>query len=350
MKDSYNILQRRRKGISHLDHMMSESSLRLIQRCVSLVPVIVLGSGASSAYGFAGMSQLAAYLAANVAADPDDEARWEPFKAEIQSGTDLETAMLKIPVSRKLEQQIIRHTRELILGQDREVFHRIVRNDIRLPLGELLRYFHRTANQSIKIVTTNYDRLAEYAADQASLNVDNGFGGQYRKTFRGFRKMNVEAVELLKVHGSLDWFVSEDVGVVGIPDHLSAEAGMSPLMVAPGAGKYEHTHNEPFRSIISRADAAFEAAHSILCIGYGFNDNHIHPKLVEKMRQGRTPIMIVTKKLSPNAVHFIERAAASNVFGIEEHCEGTRIVFFDREEVVEGLSFWSFDDLIRLVM
>jgi len=39
-----------------------ETVLKQIQKSVSLVPVIVLGSGASAAYGYAGMAELAGYL------------------------------------------------------------------------------------------------------------------------------------------------------------------------------------------------------------------------------------------------------------------------------------------------
>ncbi|ANS73769.1 hypothetical protein AWM70_03600 [Paenibacillus yonginensis] len=125
---------------------------------------------------------------------------------------------------------------------------------------------------------------------------------------------------------------------------------MVPLMVTPGIRKYEHTHNEPFRSIIARADSAFENANSILCVGYGFNDNHIQPKLIDKMRQGKTPILIATKKLSDSGMRFIKSATSSTVFGIEEFKSGTRIVFSDKEEIIEELSFWSLEELIKLVI
>jgi hypothetical protein len=44
--------------------------LKFIQDGISKVPVIVLGSGASAAYGIAGMGKLADYLINNV--EPDD--------------------------------------------------------------------------------------------------------------------------------------------------------------------------------------------------------------------------------------------------------------------------------------
>lgn len=327
-----------------------EPVLKQIQKSISLVPVIVLGSGASAAYGYAGMSELARHLLETIDPAPEDEAKWKAFASEIAGGTDLESALQKVMISGPLELDIIRKTRELILRQDAEVFHRMVKNEIVLPLGTLLQHLRRTANQKIRVVTTNYDRLAEYAIDQALLSCDNGFYGKYQKTFRGLQASGNDKIELLKVHGSLDWFITEDQRVVSLPDSVSGSLELTPLLVTPGIRKYEHAHNEPFRSIISRADAAFESARAILCIGYGFNDNHIHLKLVEKMRQGRTPILIATKKLTDNALQFIRRAPSSLVMGIEQFHQGTRVVYSDREIILEDDAFWSLDELIKLVM
>ncbi len=310
-----------------------------------------MGSGASAAYGFAGMSQLATHLVQSITPDLEDHQEWNEFKSELESGTDLETALHRVTISERLEKKIINSTRELILRQDLEVFNSIVKKEINLPLGRLLQFFSRTAHQTIKVVTTNYDRLAEYAIEQAFLNFNTGFSGEYQKTFKGFNRRLIEPVELLKVHGSLDWFLLDGVNVVGIPDIISEDKiAMTPLMVTPGIRKYEHTHNDPFRSIIARADIAFETANSILCVGYGFNDRHIQPKLNDRLRQGRIPILIATKSLSESAMRFIKSATAPNVIGIEEFNSGTRIVYHDAEEIVEDLSFWSLEELIKLVM
>lgn len=313
------------------------------------MPVVVLGSGASAAYGFAGMSQLATHLLQNISPEEDEIEKWSDFKKEIDSGIDLETALHRVSLSEKLEKKIIISTRELILKRDIEVFNKIIRNEIYLPIGKLLQHFGRTANKEFKIVTTNYDRLAEYAVDQAQLNFNTGFSGKYHKTFTGFQRQTTEQIEILKVHGSLDWFQS-NISAVSLPDNITEDNTLDPLMVTPGIRKYEHTHNDPFRSIISRADIAFETGSSILCVGYGFNDNHIHSKLINKMRQGRTPILIATKTLTDNARKFIKSAKFPNVIGIEEFNTGTRVVFPDGEEYIENLSFWSLDELIKLVL
>ncbi|GIQ69042.1 hypothetical protein DUZ99_07630 [Xylanibacillus composti] len=329
---------------------MSVTSLKLIQKCLSLVPVIVLGSGASAAYGFAGMPQLADHLVNHVVPDPKEQDRWLAFRTAIASGLDLENALHQVDLSSMLEQQVVQATRQLLLQQDISLMRRMQRGELALPLGVLLQFLSRTAKQKIKIVTTNYDRLAEYAADQVRLRLDNGYCGQYEKHFQGFSRFHAPQIELMKVHGSLDWFRSGDGAPVSLPDHAADACGMSPLMVTPGVRKYELTHQEPFRSMIAKADEAFANASAILCVGYGFHDNHIHLKLVERMRQGKTPILIATKRLSDSALQFIRSAPTSAVLGLEEYDQGTRIVYLNSEEIVEGASLWSLDALIQLVL
>lgn len=63
--------------------------------------------------------------------------------------------------------------------------------------------------------------------------------------------------------------------------------GYTPLIVPPGKEKYSTTHEEPYRTIIEEADKEFKRAGSFLCIGYGFNDSHIQPKLISANKKWR---------------------------------------------------------------
>mgnify|MGYP000244711489 CR=1 FL=1 len=296
------------------------------------------------------MPQLARHLLEHVVPDPLEKVCWDAFQSALREGLGLEKVLHQVELSGKLEQQIVHATRQLLLQQDIHLLHRVLRREVVLPLGLLLQFLSRTAKRKIKIVTTNYDRLVEYASDQARLRVEQGFRGQYEKVFRGFARTHTAQIDLLKVHGSLDWFATEDEAIVSLPDHAADACGLQPLMVTPGVRKYELTHQEPFRSIIARADEAFAGAEAIVCIGYGFNDNHIHLKLIERMRQGKIPILIATKRLSDSARQFIRSSSAPIVLGLEEHERGTRIVYPDREEVVEEASLWSLEELIRLAL
>lgn len=71
-----------------------------------------------------------------------------------------------------------------------------------------------TDSQQAVVVTTNYDRLPDYAADGIEASSVTGFEGAYIKKLElpnsSITTKRVRArervVEIWKVHGSLDWF------------------------------------------------------------------------------------------------------------------------------------------------
>ena len=70
-----------------------------------------------------------------------------------------------------------------------------------------------------------------------------------------------------------------------------------PLIIPPGKEKYSATHDEPYRTVIAEADSAFVQAGAYLCIGYGFNDEHIQPKLLTQISKGK-PIVVLARTMT----------------------------------------------------
>ena len=61
----------------------------------------------------------------------------------------------------------------------------------------------------LNIVTTNYDRLAEYACDQGRIHHYTGFThGFFRQLAAPTEITSARRANIWKVHGSLDWFQS----------------------------------------------------------------------------------------------------------------------------------------------
>jgi len=331
---------------------ITDELIGVIQKCISLRPVIVLGSGYSCQYGLAGMDQLANYLLSEIKVKPIDKTKWEEFELKIKSKIDLETALHEVTLPDNIEKEIIIKTRALVLSQDQKTFNDIIENDLNFPLTDLLTFINRTANPEIKIVTTNYDRLIEYAIDKANLIINDGFVGKYLKKFDKIKSNNNSNVELLKVHGSLDWFAKNKYEVFSVPDFINIDYNkFTPQMVTPGIRKYEHTHSEPFRSIISRADLAFDNANSILCIGYGFNDIHIHPKLFNRITNDKIPIIILARTLTDNAIKFIKHAKYNEVIGIQKNGNESKIIRSSTkvEEIVDS-EIWQLSNFLKLIM
>ena len=161
-----------------------------------------------------------------------------------------------------------------------------------------------TPNKAI-VVTTNYDRLPEYAADFINATTVTGFEGTLIRKFElpnpvvKTRRIRARerVVDIWKVHGSLDWFVNESNQVISFPLVKEIPGGFRPLIVPPGKDKYSSTHEEPYRTIISEADNAFVEAGAYLCVGYGFNDEHIQPKLLAQIKKGK-PIVVLARTMT----------------------------------------------------
>ena len=172
------------------------------------------------------------------------------------------------------------------------------------------------------VVTPNYDRLAEYAADSGKLAHYTGFnyGSIRARVTNGRPRIHIgnapaRTVNIWKVHGSFDWFRDNDGIIIGLPVSTVRPPNVSPVIVTPGIDKYRLTHDEPFHSIKSEADRALQNADAYLCIGYGFNDTHLQTTLVERCRGKEVPLVLLTKTISSTAKAFLEHRKVQPLLG-----------------------------------
>lgn len=319
-------------------------------------PVIVLGSGASAAHGISGMGALAKHLVAHTdlsGMSAPELMVWEEFTRILGDDVDLESALHQVAASEELTSRIIKATWMLIHSEDIEVFQKSLQNNAMFPLSRLLEHMFRSSINIINIITTNYDRLAEYACDQRHIHHYTGFThGFFRQLATTTEITSARRVNIWKVHGSLDWFQSplEDIvalsNIQGIPDNYQ------PQIVTPGTQKYHKTHLEPFRSIINHADQAINEAGSYLCIGYGFNDVHIQPKLMVKCLRQKTPVTIITYALSDSARKLIIDGNAQNYLAIERgETDDQSIIYssLDKSPFTVEKNIWSLEGYLSLI-
>lgn len=327
------------------------------QEFYSNVPVIILGSGASAAHGIPGMGALAKHLVSNTDLSGLSSVEmdvWKVFCKVLEEGTDLETALHKVAVSDTLTGRIIKATWSLISSADTQIFLEGLHNKAMFPLTLLLEHMFRSSVKTINIVTTNYDRLVEYACDQGRIYHFTGFThGFFRHLAAPDEVKSARRVNIWKVHGSLDWFQSPLDDTVALTNLSGIPDGYEPQIVTPGTQKYQKTHLEPFRSIINNADQAINAANSYLCIGYGFNDEHIQPKLMAKCLRQRTPITVITYQLSEAAKRLILDGKAQNYLAIERGVtDNQSIVYSSRSEnpLIVEKNIWSLEGYRSLIM
>jgi hypothetical protein len=332
----------------------------MAQRCVQQHPIFILGSGASAVHNIRGMVPLASYLQKNISPTKGDETdAWLLIRTALGNGDGLEQALLKKEAPHSLVEKIVRLTWEVIAADDLAVLNRAARGKETFSLTELISGLFKSTHQDVNIVTPNYDRIAEYASDIAGFVHTTGFvpgiirrreGADTVVIRRGARQ--ARTVKIWKVHGSLDWFESQDGSIVSLPISQPLPAEFVPLIVTPGVSKFERTYEEPFRSAIQGADAALGAASSFLCVGYGFRDRHIEPKIVERCKQRNVPIVILARTLTNESKEFINNSAGKAYLALEKHGDGTRVfsLEYPNGATINLPDIWSFREFNKLAM
>jgi hypothetical protein len=280
--------------------------------------VTIVGSGLSCAEGMPGMSDLAAHLKATVLPQisTSDAAIWDKINADLDA-IGLEAALLKTQPSASLEAVIMTSSAELLIPSEQEIITAAITGKRVLRFTRLLKHLLKPTS-GIPIITTNYDRLIEFASEQAGLGVDTMFVGSYcgylnekeshnnflrDVTFKGGRKIHYrfhERIKLFKPHGSLDWYQ----GANG-PIRHSGNVSMARLIITPGINKFRNGYESPFDTHRDRANSAIDSASRFLAIGYGFNDDHLETHLRPLLKTGK-PALLLTRSISAKAKELVQ--------------------------------------------
>jgi hypothetical protein len=340
--------------------MTIEQISKIAQSCFQGNPVIVLGSGASMPHGLPSMADLATFLKDHIEPTDDNEKDgWAAVLAEMDAGKHLEAALEGKNLPDSLLQKIVRETWNCVNEKDAAVYFGLAKDPAAFPLGKILSALFQSTNIAVHVVTTNYDRVIEFACNSAGLLFNSGFTPGYLQKWEatggiGFTLAGrpTRVVKIWKVHGSLDWFQTADDTVVGMPVFQLPDESYLPLIVTPGLNKYEKTHQDPFRSTINGADSALRGATAFLTIGFGFRDQHIHPKIIQRCKEQNVPIVVLARTLTDEAKDFLSKNAGQNYLGIEaEGDNGSRA--YTREHP-DGISipdqdYWSAEGFMNLV-
>lgn len=320
-------------------------------------PVLILGSGASAAHGMSGMSALANHLVENTeisGLNSTDIKTWDEFCQLLKDDVDLESALYRVTASEEQTSRIVKSTWVLIKSEDNGIFRNSLEDNAMFPLTRLIQHMFKSSLKTVNIVTTNYDRLAEYACDQGRIHHFTGFThGFFRQLADPTEITSARRANIWKVHGSLDWFQSPLGDTVALSSINDVPDNYQPQIVTPGTQKYQKTHLEPFRSIIRNADQALNEAGSYLCVGYGFNDEHIQPKLMVNCLRKNVPITIITYALSDSAKKLIIEGKAQNYLAIERgETDDQSIVYssLDNNPLKVEENLWTLEGYLSLIM
>lgn len=341
-----------------------------IQRIFRLTPVLLVGSGFSCGYGMSSMKALGEHLieaVPNALKSPESKAVWASAEDHIKE--DLEAGLNTIPAGATGREEVITavrgQTAKLILRETLDTEERIVGgpSESHAPARLLRKLFDGSPqnSESISVITTNYDTLIELFCDIAALPLDTGFSGFRRRRPRTnpvfqtlysralapdkrqqlqFDHRPCKTVRLYKPHGSISWISTADGPVEVLNDHLTPARAI----VVPGPTKYQDALvNVLFDSMRTEMNSVMVGANALLCLGFGFNDDHLQGVIKSRLAAGM-PIIIVTR----NPTSSIEALLTENphVIAIFEHGNGSILKWRGKEfESAEAL--WLLDAFMK---
>jgi hypothetical protein len=103
------------------------------------------------------------------------------------------------------------------------------------------------------------------------------------------------------------------------------------------------------RTVISKADEVLRNSCAYLCIGYGFNDEHIQPIIIDENRNKKKPIVIVVKEITPKIKNLFLSDTSENCLLISEASEGSSLAIFQRNEsLIFHENYWQVGDFYKL--
>ncbi|WP_321418289.1 SIR2 family protein [uncultured Desulfobacter sp.] len=319
-------------------------------------PAVILGSGASASFGLSGMGKLGDHLLSSIDSsvfDKEEDRAWQAFKDELSKKNDLENALQRVQLPPSISKLIVEETWKLLNPEDLKVFYDSLYNRNLFPLGKLLSHMFQSTVKEIDIITTNYDRLAEYACEQEQIHHYTGFSHGYIRTEIAKNVISTNRqVNIWKVHGSLDWFRNDQNILLGLPNTMEIQTSLTPEIVTPGIEKYKRTHTEPFRTILNESDRSIDNAKSYLCIGFGFNDVHIQEKLVNKCVNNSARLLIITHTLTDGAKDLLFVKGCKEYLAFESNGANTKVYSSRLKNPVEliGENYWSLAGLLNLII
>ena len=173
----------------------------------------------------------------------------------------------------------------------RDAIISILRNQwVALPEREKAGYyegllrFQKEYEYPLRVFSLNYDLCVEETCGREK--VQRGFSGR-EWDWRLFDETSDDPAPLLlyKLHGSTDWYFTDD-GRVTYSDSTSSITNENIALIFGTSYKLQYI--DPFLFLAYELRRwTLDAARVIVCLGYGFNDDHINGILQQSLRQDR---------------------------------------------------------------
>lgn len=298
-------------------------------------PLVIWGSGATIGFGLPSMSDLKIEIG-NTLPSFDKTC----VDLEVELGKDVYEADL--PRIRKI-------IRETVCIADMKAKEKLLRcSDDFEGIRRLTQFCYGPHPKVMNVVSTNYDRILEYVWGYNGVHYTDGFDQHELAFFDEDKFQDKDIINLMKVHGSLDWFdVDREIR------KLNTDFGYDPVMIPPGKNKYRTTHNSPYRELMQKADDAIKKASSFFVVGFGFNDEHITPLVSKKTKSG-TPIVVVTMNVTPATQKELDKAKKVIYVEADTDITKSRIRIIENGAIVSDCilddDYWKLNKFMEILL
>ena len=313
---------------------IKDKVFKMVQTFLKDPPLIVWGSGATIPFGLPSMEDLNKELKDKI------------------DGFDMQNDNLEIELGKEQYQDKMPEIKKIIWEKvnqaDISVLEKIISNNTNVfkAIETMINKFTETHPQVVNIVTTNYDRVLEYIMSYNDISFTDGFNGKTLSRFDDNKFKSKKIVNLVKVHGSLNWFYID--GETRFLPSISKNE--TPKIIIPSKDKFKETYGSPYRELIQKSDNSIKDANSFLIVGFGFNDEHLTPEIEKKIRKG-APIVLITKNVSPSSFIVLENATKYILF--EKSKNGKTKVTYKKDseskEVKLNGNFWELNKFMEIL-
>ena len=219
----------------------------------------------------------------------------------------------------KLKENINKNLKNFIkkvLGVEKTILDK-KNKTIKYLIPFLMSFASRSSSRErLHIFTTNYDRVIEWGADLAGLQLIDRFVGNIEPVFRASR-LNIDmhynppgirgeprylegVAYFTKLHGSLDWsYKDTTIKRVALP--FGQNEYNLPLkeqcLIYPNSAKDQQTVNYPYSELFRDfATAVCRPNTTLITYGYGFGDEHINRIIEDMLTVPSTHLVIISYK------------------------------------------------------
>jgi len=303
-----------------------ETVSKIVQKFIEKPPLIIWGLETSIFFGLS--------------------SKWNLNEILKYRNIDIESSMDKYQATAEIKRIIW----DTVHNTDIKVLEKILSNDPEFNgIKVLIEKLIETHPKALNIITTNYDRVLEYILSYNNIPFTDGFSGKMLSKFDNTLFKERDMVNIIKIHGSLNWFnVNDEIRYIDC--YVDK---YEPQIVIPNKNRYREVYRSPYADLMKKSDSLIETASSLLVVGFEFDDEDLTSKIRTKVKRG-IPIVLITEEVSKNTKEELKDANRYILLENSPTKDKTKITYKTSENTTETIlevdgSFWQLNKFIEIL-